>query len=568
MAAIVSSLTGPPSRTRIAQPLLPWLVSTSVGCGGALALFPWLVMGGTAAYWDFPQGVIGSSWADMSAALSGYDSFVRESWQWPLFHVWALGGEAGANVIYTDSTPLVSLMGRLLFRLTGRVVPLFGAWAGCCLLGMALASTFLVRALGALSLYAAFASAVIGVSMPPLLARWGHLSLMGQWIIPLSLGAYVILHHRRQLTVLPAFGVTTGLAVIALLIHPYLFLMVTGVMATVPLQAVLTRRMGLMPALGVLGGMGAVLGAAMAAMGYLSSDGLAPSGGFGSFSTNLLSAFIPQMSGILPFGPTVIMQGTWGQFEGFAYLGLGVLMLIWFSRRSVLRWSMVLGHPWLLAVLAGFTIFAVSNEVYAAQFHLFTIPLPDGLLRMAGVLRASGRFVWVPLYLITGLAVAAASRLPRAGLLLSIAAGVQWVDAGPWRTLIRESVSHSATSALDTAAWAGAVDAVDRVVVDPPWLCTPEKANYLWVFRASIQIQLMASKAGRSTNTVYAARGRPDCAIPPLEQHQLLVRMHVPPVETPPSEHCQSSPDITACSLSLSPDTLRRLTRADTSLGW
>lgn len=569
---MVLALPTPALEARRAAGVVPsWIayaVSALVGCVTALLIFPGPVLLGTAEYWNFPQGVVGSSWGDMAAALSGYDSFVQEPWQWPLFHVTRLGGAGGVDVIYTDSTPLLSLMGRVLFQLTGHIVPLYGAWAGACLVGMALASTLLARALGAHSVLSDGAAAVIGVSMPPLLARWGHLSLMGQWLIPLALAAYVLLRRRDPAPGVQIWAVSTALSVLALLIHPYLFLMVTGIMAAVPLQAAVSRRMRPATAASVLAGTAGVVAVTMGVMGHFSQEGIAPSGGFGSFSTNVASAFVPQMSGILPLGTPGIMQGTFGQFEGFAYLGLGMLLLLWVSRRTLITRAGLARHKFLLVFIVGCTALAVSNEVYLAQFHLVSIPLPDAALRLAGVVRASGRFIWVPVYLTAGLAVAAAARHPQAGIVLLAAALLQWMDVRPWRGLIRESVAHSAPAALDTEAWVTAIQGVDRVIVDPPWLCTPEKVEYLWVFRASVQIQLLVSRVGRSTNTAYTARGRADCWIPPLGTRDLQVQMHVPPVQPMASEHCEASPDITACSLTISHTLLRRLTRADTSLGW
>ena len=471
------------------------------------------------------------------------------------------------EVIYTDSTPILSLIGRVLLQLTGQIVPLYGAWAGACLVGIALAATLLVRTLGARSLMSAGAAAVIGVSMPPLLARWGHLSLMGQWLIPLALAVYLLLLRHRPAAPLMGAAIA-GLCVLALLIHPYLFLMVTGILACVPFQAVYARQMRPGAGLAVLAGVTVSLTLVMAAMGHFSSAGAAPHGGFGSFSTNLASAFVPQNSGVLPLGTPGIMQGTYGQFEGFAYLGLGLLVLLWITRRTLLSRAALLRHPFLMAVMLGSTALAVSNEVFLAQFHLFTIPLPDAALRLAGVVRASGRFIWVPVYLTMGVAVAAAARHPRAGWLLAVAATLQWMDVGPWRGAIRGSVAHSAPAALDRAAWVAAIQGVDRVIVDPAWLCTPEKEEFLWVFRASIQIQLLVSQAGRITNTVYAARGHPDCNIPVPGPRDLLVQLHVPPRPPEEAPHCASSADITACGAALPDALLRRLTRADTSLGW
>ncbi len=546
--------------------MLAWLASALIGGAGALAVFPLSVMAGTSAYWDFPHGVVGGSWADMATSLSGYETFVRQGWTWPLLSVSGLGGAAGTNIIFTDSTPVLALLGRVLFRLTGTFVPLYGPWSGFCVVAMALASTALVRALGARSPMAAAAAAAIGVSMPALLARWGHLSLMAEWLVPLSLAAYVSLHRARRLHAMPTFGIVTGLSALSLLIHPYLFFMTGAVMGTVPLQAVRTGRMRLVTALAVLLAAAASLVVLMASMGHLSGAALEPAGGFGIYSTNLVSAFVPQLSGVLPFGPDFIIGGAWGQYEGFAYLGLGVLVLLWISRLSLLTRATLRAHPFLLAVVLGCTVLAVSNTVYLAQFHLFTVPLPDAVLRLVGIVRSSGRFIWVPVYLGAGLAVAAAARHPRAGIILLAAAALQWADAGPLRAMVRDSVASSAPPALDRSAWASALATVDRVVVDPPWQCIPNRADAAWFYHAAIEVQLMASATGRATNTIYAARVTPDCTVPPLTPGTLVIHLHGPAALVPPADFCQSSPNITACSLSLPADVLRGLTQVDTTL--
>ena len=543
-----------------ARATLVWVLSFAVGCAGALATFPVPVLWGDGAFWLSPHGFVIGSWADMGTALAGYTAYAQADWQWPPFHVASLGGTAGTDIIFLDSTPLLSLAGRVLFRLTGRVIPLYGAWAGLSMIGMALASAALVRALGARSAVAAVAAALIGVSMPALLARWGHLSLMGQWLIPLALAAYVGLHRRARLSFGRAWAVVTGLSALALLIHPYLFFMVVAVLETAPLQAAYTRRMPVRTALGVVAASLAPLIVLMGAMGYFTMDSLEPARGFGSFSTNLLSPFLPQMSGLLP-GPDFILQGTAGQYEGFAYLGAGLLLLIFMTGRGLaaLRWT---AHPFLLAVVLGFTLLAVSNRVYAAEMRLFTLPLPDAALRWLGVVRASGRFIWLPLYLTAGLVVALAARFPRAGLVLLLAGGLQWADAAPLRARVRAGMLRPEPVPLDAAALAEALQQVDGVLLDPPWLCIRDKPE--WFFRVGMQVQLAASRAGRTTNTVYAARGRADCGLPSGRARMLILYPHAEPPDLVGEEGCIDSADMTACSAVLDPALLRRLTQVRT----
>lgn len=543
--------------------VIAWFLSFVIGCAGAWVLFPIPVLLGTAPFWTYPSGIAGGSWADMATALSGYDAFVRDAWRWPLFHTFSLGGSAGANVVFTDSIPVVALLGRMLFRITGQVIPLFGAWSGLCLVGMALASTGLVRALGARGVPAAIAAAIIGVSMPALLARWGHLSLMAQGLLPLALIIYVKLYAEKQLSGAYVFACLSALCLASLLVHPYLFFMVTAVAAAALLQAASDRRLSRPAAAVILGALAMVLGICILAMGHLAGDGTISAAGFGVFSTNLLSPIMPQVSGIIPGALPEIMDATGGQYEGFVYLGAGLLLLALISYGSLrcTLASRVRRHPFLAAVLIGFTALALSNDIYAGQLHLLAVPMPDSLLRAAGVVRASGRFAWLGLYLVAALAIVAVNQRPKAGLILLLAAGLQWADADMLRRMVRQSVSHPSAAVLDTSAWRAVLPGLDHVVVDPPFLCLRDGPEVDWRMQAAMQVQLMASQSGTATNTVYAARTRPDCVIPRLEGRSLLVRLRAAGPEIDPALTCRSSSRMTVCSAALGPDVLATLLR-------
>ncbi len=523
LSAAVIAVALHPTTQIILHTAWPWLLSIAIGVAGALTLFPAPVLLGTAPFWTLPRGIVGGSWADMEIALSGYDAFVRGGWGWPVLHIAGLGGAAGTQAIFTDSTPVVALLGRLLFRVMGQVVPLFGIWSGLCLAGMALASTGLVRALGARGACAAASAAAIGVSMPALLARWGHLSLMAQALLPLAFLFYVRLHQAAWPRAPAVLVQAAALCLGALLVHPYLFFMVSGIATAGIAQAGTDRR--LRGTAWVLAALAAVLGLGVAAMGYLSSDGPMTDTGFGYYSTNLLSPFYPQLSGVIPGGLPFALDGTGGQYEGFAYLGAGLLMLVLISLLSLVRRVSAVRHPWLLTLMAGFAVLAVSNRVMLGDMLLLEVPLPDWAMHAAGIVRSSGRFAWPGVYLLAALTVATVARWRWSPAVLLLAAGLQWVDVEPLRHLVGASVTGPNPAVLDTAAWQAVLLGLDRVVVDPPLACLPSAPGQVWQQQAAVQIQFMAAQAGVPTNTLAAARTRPDCALPPLTPNSLLVRL-------------------------------------------
>ena len=138
-----------------------------------------------------------------------------------------------------------------------------------------------------------------------------------------------------------------------------------------------------------------------AALGYIGSGISWGANGFGEYSADLLTLINPSGSRLLPAFPVAP-----GQYEGFGYVGSGVLVLsvigtaiIWYNR-SVLRSRSL--KPWLalgicVALLA---VFALSSRVTLAGTPILTL---DHLYRpfrdIIAPFRSSGRFIWPLHYL-------------------------------------------------------------------------------------------------------------------------------------------------------------------------
>ena len=533
---------------------LVYALSLLIGLGTAVSVFGLPVLMGTSEYWDSPHGIVGQSGADMLTAISAYDVFVRDDWRWPLLRVEGLGGPGGTNIAFADGAPLLALIGRFVFRLTGATPVLFGYWTAGCFALAALAPTALLRQMGGRSVAAGATAAVIGVSMPALLARWGHLTLMAEGLIPLTLLAY--LRVVAGLRAWVSAGLMLGLAVFALLINPYLFFMVTAIalagLGQSGLDRITTRPVA---AIGCMGLVGALL-LIMTALGQIGGGQFADTG-FGHYSMNLLSPVVPQASGLLP-GALGMIDATGGQYEGFAYLGTGLLLLTLLAT-PVLRRSApdrVRRHPLLALVVAVSLGLAVSNEVYAGPFHLLSLPVPDVLAPLTGTIRSSGRLAWIALYLGAALVVATVARWRAAVPILLLACVLQWVDAGRLRSLVRESAA-APFSTIDRTAWAAALPQVVRVVIDPPFSCIMRQEHQDARRLAAVEIQLKAAQAGVPNNSVYAARTRPDCTLPPVQAGTLFVSMV--PHGFRPDLPCASGALLTVCHDRLAPATLAAL---------
>ncbi len=536
---------------RLPTLLLLSVLASALYCA---TMFDPAFLAGTSPFWSDPHGVIPGSWADMATALSGYGYFIRDAWRLPLFQVSGLGAPGGVNIIYTDSTPLVALLGRVVFRMTGRAVNLFGAWTALCFLANGASMTLLADRLGARTLPAALAATAFGLCAPALLLRWGHTTLMAQFEVVLALALYVDVARagrplRRWLWSFP-------LCAAALWTHAYLFAMVAPIVAVALVQPLADGRLRPWPAIAAASALAALLALMLVASGYLSAGPLSAEG-FGILSANLLSPAYPDVGvlGALLHLPDV--DATGGQDEGRCYLGAGALLLLACTSRPFanrLR-SRLRRHPCLALLLLAFAAFAASDQVFLGHLHLLHVPLPGMVLTLAGTFRASGRFVWPAMYLAMALGVAGCATRsrgrPAGALLLLLAASLQLLDTGPLRERMVQAIRVSDPLPIDAAAWEAAIPRHDLVRVLPSHGCL--RAGTAPFLRTIMQVQLIAGRFGVPTNSVYVARGDADCApatqLPAPGELTLVWLSHA--AAPPPGATCDTGRGVAICSARL-----------------
>jgi hypothetical protein len=91
------------------------------------------VISGGGVFWDFPRGTMIFAHADMANTLAGYLYFVQGGpWGWPLLQVALLDAPGGTNIALVDVIPLVALLGKIWFSLSGQRLNFLGFFALAC----------------------------------------------------------------------------------------------------------------------------------------------------------------------------------------------------------------------------------------------------------------------------------------------------------------------------------------------------------------------------------------------------------------------------------------------------
>ena len=529
-ASLIESLAWRLRRVIITQ--LPYwqllILATVIGIIWAATLFDWSFVTGRNVWWQFPHGIDGRVNLDMATTLVGYFYYVQSPWQLPLFYVPTLGAPAGVNAIFFDLVPIVALIGKLIHSFTGVLINLYGAYFFLCFTLSGVMMTLVLIAAKIRYALATILAAIFANAAPALLWRWdlGHVALLPQFLLIGALALYLFSLRVRAWRA-PATA-WTGYLALVYLNNIYLFAMV----GTVWICAVIQRRLnGLAKTREMLATVVltiALVSVVIALGGQFGSGSDLPfSPDYGHYSMNLASPFVPQSSGLFPWhiidklgllpgSRRRVIDATGGQYEGFNYLGLGLLLaslLVLPAQVSWLRRNFK-RHVALFVAFAVFTAFAVSNRVFAGPWLLFEIPLPDYITQVLGIFRSSGRFFWLIGYAQMAMVIVLGFRgaRPLTAMCLAAAAITQLFDVQPLREQIIASITDGPSAPeLAPDQLGRPIAGAHHIEVVPSFQCIDwEKKDQLRanlkLARANMELMLDTARANVSTNTVYLSR--------------------------------------------------------------
>lgn len=454
----------------------------------------------------FPENISWLPYGDPSQHYLGWLFYRNSPWEFPVGSNPTYGLEAAKGIIFTDSIPIFALFFKSISFMLPPVFQYFGIW---CLTVFVLQIYFAVLIFGRLGL-PKFQSTVgamfIGMA-PVLLFRVGsHMALMAHFIILWAI--YVSLSNpqglrKRLLNWLPVLGV-------AALVHPYFVGMVAAIWLTNTLAFLLSTKK-LREFIWEVASVFTLVLFLFWQIGVVGSSDAASAWGFGYFKFDLLSPLNPMgWSHFLVGHPSDL-----GEYEGFSYLGLGLLILgglgIWTligsraARRTLV--SVYRSNQALVLSVLLMASFALSNRVSIGGITLEG-PLPAVLSPIYEAFRASGRFIWPIYYLVVIVLITiflkhnARVRGIAVALLLAVAQVVD-LSAGwaPIRSNLQVAPAPIWETGLNDTKWHEIFDCgFSSVVAVPPKF--PPFAHPHWR-----EIGYLAGVHGLSTNIAYLARG-------------------------------------------------------------
>ena len=262
---------------------------------------------------------------DFALHFLGWHLYRTSPWTLPLGATPHLIWPVGSSVGLTDSIPLASAFFKLLDPLLPATFQFIGIWLVTCFALQGLFGALLMR-LATPHPGRQLLGALLFVLSPPLAIRFGHAALSAHWVLLAAL--WLTFAEGADRPRWRRVGAWALLAGVTATIQPYLLLMVALLMLAAFGRQVMVDPRRLLRAAGH-----AAAGLGVAWLGLWQSGSLiVPSaaglsvGGFGAYSANLLTFIMPTEANTWLF-PGPIRYASPPQYEGYAYLGLGLLML-------------------------------------------------------------------------------------------------------------------------------------------------------------------------------------------------------------------------------------------------
>jgi hypothetical protein len=447
----------------------------------AIQLIP-LVMGITAFIVVVGLGILNPrnvNWLladfDMTLEYLGWAFYRYGPWTFPIGMNPNFGLDISSSIIYSNALPIFAMVFKPFSRLLGEPFQFWGIWILLCFILQAQLA-WLLTGLIIKDVYLKTLATGLILFSPPMFSQIGfHNSTVAHF--PILAALYLILRPNQNKRMLW----WSILLPCTLLIHPYTFAMLVALWLADLLDKLVFQRK-LTFAQVVLEITCAFFATLMVAWqaGYFMNVSPGETG-FGMYRMNLLAIFDP--SGFDAHNWSFLYSLPWvrgnNNYEGFDYLGLGVILVLLFALPIMVRqrkWFATIfrGHIFVFCCLVCLTLFSLSNNVGIGPWT-FSIPLTPKLFSIASILRASARMFWPVFYVVclTAIYLLVRGYARRIAIcILGLALAIQILDtSGAWLE-IKEKINHPGAlpiSSMNDLFWHDAAKHYTKVVRVPVW---------------------------------------------------------------------------------------------------
>lgn len=338
---------------------------------------------------------------DLTQHYLGWKAYRNSEWKFPIGYMNKLTYPNEVSVIFTDSIPIFAIF----FKLFSSVLPdnfqYFGIWGILCFIMQALMASRIIRHFTRNN-YLVIIISTLFIFTPAMIYRmYYHSALAGQWILLLALEP--IFCRKNYMSSFKTYRVYGIIGVIAAFLHIY-FVLMCGIILTGKCCGEIIVEKKIKQSIGLIIWYILWAGLVIGILGGFTSDTLSEASGLGIYSLNLNFLFNPQGWSCIYKDLTIRN----GQHESFAYLGAGCLLLgmiciLLFSGNDSMKPTINKYRYELIALLSAIIIafiVAVSPIISMNDKIIGEVKLPQLIVNIWSVFRATGRIGWIIVYIL------------------------------------------------------------------------------------------------------------------------------------------------------------------------
>ena len=352
---------------------------------------------------DFSNIDIALKGDDTSQHYYGWEHFRISAWQFPLGLFDNASYPGSISIVFTDSIPIFAIFFKILSPILPNTFQYLGLFVLVSYILQGALSAKLILKYSNNNIVASLGSGFFVLSTVLIQRPFYHTALSAHFLI---IAAMLIVAYRKKIEKTFKACIVWGvLAILCVGIHMY-FLPMCGAILLVYCVIDISENKRVLRSVLALGTF--VFSALFMAyvLGAFSTKVSSDPGLLTEASANLNTLFNPAGYSKLPSMPYM----TYFQSEGFAYLGLGIMLLVIVTTVSIVYLTIKNKHAdkvftkteIIAYICCGIVLFvlSLSPRITFSDKILVDINLPQLIYRLWSIFRATGRFIWPVYYFI------------------------------------------------------------------------------------------------------------------------------------------------------------------------
>ena len=343
---------------------------------------------------------------DIAQHYAGWKLFRNSEWDFPLGVGQNIEYPYGGSVSYTDSIPLFAIFFKLLSPVLPHTFQYFGLFVCLCFVLQGLFGALLADLFTDCKTYCGLSAFLLCIAPVMVERAFRHCALTAHFIILAALYFYFKNKKADCKSYIPFYIIN----IIAITIHPYFLPFSFAIMFAFALEDFFIAKNRVKSVLHIFASIVATLVVGYCIGAFYNEGGMATLG-YGYFSMNLNAFFNPVSKGFEADNNWSAVLGDrpyfGGQTDGFAYLGVGIILAVTISavlllikhRGDII--AFVKNHFGIVFSTLCLTVFAIGDGVYYGGLLLFRYPLSEKIIvKYLNIFRGNGRFGWMLFYLL------------------------------------------------------------------------------------------------------------------------------------------------------------------------